>query len=634
MRNWFDKEIRPESWFDPDTLITSTWFDYELDISGPAGVTETLDNTASSSQTLSVEATSESDSNSANSSQTMAQAIYNGTNDNGGTGSQSFSEATAESVSNSASSTQSLSTERTAESPQNSAASTQSLLESEVNTLSNSASSSQSILSSDSDSGGSSGSGSQTFGEATAESPQNVGGPLDYGEGPYGGGNYEQGEPHTMSEALSETISNSATATIAIDESITVDNPTDDLTNTGAATHRINEADASSEGGSGTGSSTLAEATAETVSNSATATHTLTTERTSDTDSNSGSGSQTLAEATAESVTNSASSTQVINTTEVDSGSSTGTGSQTLAEKTAETVSNTGVGSQTMAEAIRESVTNSATSTPIIVDLSAETEGNTGTGTQAISEATAEGASNTGTNTPDMDEDSPELPLQNVGFSSQSLAESIAEAFSHSQTSTQAFSEADADSPQNSGTGSHTLSDYELDNITNTGTGTPDHAEALAETDLVSQMAIHSIDDATTTRVVPFSDISTGTWTVVPLYEKVDELYAVGGYPTESIRSANNPVNDTAIMGLTPVSDPSVDTNHYINVEFWRDGSDELDFIIRLKEGATIIAERTFENVLETEDAPRQERIALTELEASAIVDYSNLNIELVANQV
>jgi len=136
--------------------------------------------------------------------------------------------------------------------------------------------------------------------------------------------------------------------------------------------------------------------------------------------------------------------------------------------------------------------------------------------------------------------------------------------------------------------------------------------------------------------VVPFSDLMTGTWTVAPLYEKVDEIgVGVGGYPTESIRSGNNPVNDLAAMQLLPASDPTVNTNHYINIQFYRDGSEnQLDFVVNLKEGSTLIATRTFTDVTETESSPRTEKIALTEPEASAIIDYSNLNVELIANVV
>ena len=123
------------------------------------------------------------------------------------------------------------------------------------------------------------------------------------------------------------------------------------------------------------------------------------------------------------------------------------------------------------------------------------------------------------------------------------------------------------------------------------------------------------------------------TWTVDPLYEKVDELLVLGGYPTESIRSGNNPVNDKAILALQPASDPGIDTNHYINIQFYKDGSEDLDFTVNLKEGATLIATRTYTNVTETVANPRLERIALSGPEAAAIIDYSNLNIELIANQ-
>src|SRR5574338_770838 len=335
----------------------------------------------------------------------------------------------------------------------------------------------------------------------------------------------------------------------------------------------------------------------------------------------SGSGSQALtAEATAETDSNSA------------------TGSQTLLENiqlSGDVLDNINTGSQTLSEAVAESPQNSATSDQLLTERQPETEDNTATGTQSIYEVLAETASNVGTASQSITDQVPETNMTSTGMAVHTLSEQIAETLSASETSSQTMAQAIADTDSNSGTGTPAIDSYEGDVVNNSGTGSHITSDATAEAEVIAFLASQYIDDVVTTRVVPFSDITTGTWTVAPLYEKVDEIFALSGYPTESIRSGNNPVNDAAVLGLTPTSDPGTDENFYLNVQFWRDGVDgQLDFTLKLKEGSNVIATRTFTNVTETESAPRVERIAITPLEASAIVDFANLNVELIANEV
>ncbi len=466
-----------------------------------------------------------------------------------------------------------------------------------------------------------------------AEIVSNVGGPGAYGEGGYGEGDY--GYPaQTIIEKIAETVSNSATATITIDEIISV--PSESIVNTGTATLRINEAESQSPSHSGTGTQNLFEVIAESVTNQGTATTRLGVDATAEAESNFATALHRITEYQSESEDN------------------TGTGTGTLVEKLAETVSNSAASSQTIDEVVQQpgdaldnigvaalriteteaaSETGSGSGSQNLSEKIAETDSNTGTGTQTFTEAIAEGANNTGTGSQNITEQSPEINLTSVALSTQSLAEAITETTTSVATSTQTFGEAFSDSLNNSATNSQTIADLEADNPINTGTGSHSYSEAIAEMDTVTFLASQTIDDQRTITVVPFSDISTGTWTVAPLYEKVDELIVASGYPTETIRSGNNPSNDTAVMGLTPVSDPGIDNNHFINVEFYKDGSEVLDFIVKFKEGNTVIATRTFTDVLATESAPRRERIALTNGETSAIVDYSNLNVEITANQ-
>lgn len=458
----------------------------------------------------------------------------------------------------------------------------------------------------------------------------------------------------TIAEALAETVNNSAVATIAIDEDITVPSTADDLQNSATSSQQLTESHSEGGGSSGTGDPNLAEATAEVVTNISGSPYG---------EGNYGDGLyggigsiQTIAEAIAETDNTSATATILISDFESAEEMSTGTGAPTISEALAESLTNsanndpllveiiqgegenldnTNIGTHSIYEAIAESPQNSAVLTTLIDDLHSEEENNSGTGTLNISESIAETIDNSATATHLITEQVPDVNMTNTGAATLSISEQIAETVSSSSTSNQTFGEALAETESNSATNTPIITDLYGELVGNYGTGTPNTSESIAEFDLVEFLSTQSLDETTTVRVVPFSDISTGTWTVAPLYEKVDEILVASGYPDETIRSANNPVNDTAVLSLTPTSDPGADTDHYINVQFWRDGVDgQLDFTLNFKEGSNIIATRTFTNVTETESSPRRERIALTNLEASAIVDYSNLNVELIANEV
>lgn len=410
------------------------------------------------------------------------------------------------------------------------------------------------------------------------------------------------GQPHVVPEGVG--------APVEIEET---------LTNSATSTQFITEYDAESGGSGGTGDPTLVEAIAETVSNSAEATF-LTSDFETSEEENEGTGDPTISEAVAETVDNSASATISISDFQSEEESSTGTGDPTIVEAIAETLTNVGgdryYGDGEYGEGYYG-----------------------GDNQELVNEAIAEGVANEGVNDPNL-EPQPELEptMTNVGTGSQSLGEVIAEGvLDVSQESTQEFGEGLLDGLLNSAESTQELVDLEVDNPNNEGENTPDIiSETIAETDTVTFLSTQSLGETITVRSHPFSDITTGTWTVPPLYEKVDELIALGGYPTESIRSSTEPVEDSAILGLQPVSDPNIDDNHYINIEFFKEdfGDHELNLTVRLLEGNDVIAERIFLDVTETEAAPRVERIALTSLEASAIVDYANLRIELVADTV
>jgi hypothetical protein len=129
----------------------------------------------------------------------------------------------------------------------------------------------------------------------------------------------------------------------------------------------------------------------------------------------------------------------------------------------------------------------------------------------------------------------------------------------------------------------------------------------------------------------PDGDVSAGSWTATPLWQKVDEAPADDG---DFITSASAPVNDTCELSLTDVPDPGVSTGHILRVHRKKSASsgNQMDMRYRLLQGTTEIASWTDDtNISETAFALAER--TLTGGQADAITDYTNLRVEIRANQ-
>jgi hypothetical protein len=129
----------------------------------------------------------------------------------------------------------------------------------------------------------------------------------------------------------------------------------------------------------------------------------------------------------------------------------------------------------------------------------------------------------------------------------------------------------------------------------------------------------------------PDSDVSAGSWTATTLFSKVDEAI-----PDDSdlIQSALPPSNDTCELGLSNVTDPSSSSGHSIRVRRRKSApsGNHIDMRYRLLEGTTEIASWTDDTDI-SDTAWKIIGRTLNGTQADAITDYTNLRIEIRANQ-
>jgi len=127
-------------------------------------------------------------------------------------------------------------------------------------------------------------------------------------------------------------------------------------------------------------------------------------------------------------------------------------------------------------------------------------------------------------------------------------------------------------------------------------------------------------------------DISAGTWTTTPLWSKVNEAVAD---QVAVIQSAAAPVNDTCELSLTDLTDPVSSINHKLRVTRKKDISsgNQIDMRYRILQGTTEIASWTDDTNISDAAYSTVER-TLTGGQADAITDYTNLRVEIRANQV
>ena len=376
-------------------------------------VVDSLTSSATSTQSLSVDATSQAASSSGSSTQALSAEATSESESNSGSGSQSFLlDATAETTSNSAASTQSilefigifdlltstststqsLSFDATSQATDSSGSSSQAMsVEATAETDSNTESSSQSILEQIGiyDIVTSTGTAVQVlFLDATSESGSSSG----------------SSSQSLTAEATSETDSSSSTSTqsISLDatsessrntetssQSISFDAATDSLSSSGNGSQAMSvEATAEGEFQSETSTQSIFEdiitsVQQETFFNVATSLQSLSLEATSESNTGSTSGSQSLGlDATFQNIDNSSSNTQKLGVdASADTSSSSGNSTQAMnVEATAEADTSSAQGSQSFG-----------------LDATSETDRNTGTGSQSLVSADADSLVSIGT---------------------------------------------------------------------------------------------------------------------------------------------------------------------------------------------------------------------------------------------
>ncbi len=127
----------------------------------------------------------------------------------------------------------------------------------------------------------------------------------------------------------------------------------------------------------------------------------------------------------------------------------------------------------------------------------------------------------------------------------------------------------------------------------------------------------------------PDSDISLGGWSN-PSWDKIDEMTASDADKTVSPIA---PSNATLEVGLSDVEDPQVATGHTVRFRYQKNasGGATINLTVRLLQGITEIASWTYNDI---PNGWVDGSEVLTAGQANAITDYTNLRIELKANQV
>lgn len=141
------------------------------------------------------------------------------------------------------------------------------------------------------------------------------------------------------------------------------------------------------------------------------------------------------------------------------------------------------------------------------------------------------------------------------------------------------------------------------------------------------------VDALTSTRVQfarPTSDISVGLWSSTPLFDKIDESVASD---VDLIVSATNPASDTCECLLNAATDPTSSVNHVLSYRYKKSANAgrQIDLVVRLIQGATIIASFTHTNIGSTIVQADQ---TLTGTQADSITNYGDLRVRFVANAV
>ena len=145
---------------------------------------------------------------------------------------------------------------------------------------------------------------------------------------------------------------------------------------------------------------------------------------------------------------------------------------------------------------------------------------------------------------------------------------------------------------------------------------------------------INTLADAVSSARVQFSrptsDLSVGLWSTTPLFDKIDEPTASD---VDLIVSATNPANDTCECLMNAATDPVSSVNHVLSYRYKKSSNAgrQIDLVVRLMQGSTIIVSFTHTNIGSTIVQADQ---TLTGTQADSITNYGDLRVRFVANAV
>jgi hypothetical protein len=117
----------------------------------------------------------------------------------------------------------------------------------------------------------------------------------------------------------------------------------------------------------------------------------------------------------------------------------------------------------------------------------------------------------------------------------------------------------------------------------------------------------------------PISDVSTGGWTVTPLWSKLDETVADDA---DYVSSSLNPVADTGEVLLAPTSVPVNMAGHTLSIRAGYTGPGPVNLTLSLVQGSTVIATTTYTGIA---SAFTTLTLTLSEGEAATITDRTDL---------
>lgn len=169
-----------------------------------------------------------------------------------------------------------------------------------------------------------------------------------------------------------------------------------------------------------------------------------------------------------------------------------------------------------------------------------------------------------------------------------------------------------------------------LDIVYTAGGGSPQTVTAVGippRNAFGTQIAFNSVVNA------PTSDVSVGAWTTDSgatsnLYASIDESVA---NDADYIQSELSPSASASKVRLASMTDPAVSYGHTVTYRIAKSAGNQINMVVRLKQGGTTIASWSHTNVSTTWTEYTQ---TLSDSEANSITDYTTLDLEFEGTQV